>query len=699
MMADPIRILVADDDSTARLLMHAALRKAGFEVNLAVDGEDALRQFQADPCEMVMLDVEMPGLSGFQVCSSLRKAVGNELPIVMVTGAEDSASIEQAYESGATDFIAKPINWALIGHRVKYLLRASQAKRGLRTANARNAAVLDAIPDLLFELDLDGRYIEYHSPRSDLPAAPAESFIGKTVADILPPDAAEVCLSALSEAHQKGSSMGKQFVLQLPHGTFWFELSVSRKAADSGQKPHFIVLSRDITERKEAENRTFKLAYYDTLTGLPNRQHFLERLAQEVERAQRQGTKLAILFIDLDEFKGINDAMGHNTGDLILQWAADRIQNGMRQYDVVSRAKADETEVELARLGGDEFTALVANIEQPEHAFKVAHRIRELMHRPFVLDSCEVVLTASIGIAVYPDDGMDAASLLKHAHSAMYHAKDMGRDNCQFYSASLTERAQKRLNLESSLRQALSRNEFRLVYQPQYDLASGRISSLEALIRWEHPVRGNVSPMDFIPLAEGNGLIVPIGEWVLRTACTDAAQWQQLGHHLRVAVNLSPMQFKHPNLVGSVLDILEQTGLAPELLELEITEGAVMEDSGATLATLNSLSSHGMQIALDDFGTGYSSMSYLKRMPLNNLKVDQSFVKGLPHDQHSHAIVQAILSLAKSFGFNVTAEGVETLQQAEVLKAMACDTLQGYYFGRPVPAAEIPGLLTRQWEV
>src|ERR1700690_294764 len=249
MMAQPIRILVADDDSTARLLMHAALRKAGFEVKLAVDGEDALSQFQADPCEMVMLDVEMPGLSGFQVCSSLRKAVGNELPIVMVTGAEDSASIEQAYESGATDFIAKPINWALLGHRVKYLLRASQAKRGLRTANARNAAVLDAIPDLLFELDLDGRYIDYHSPRSDLPATPAESFIGKTVADILPPDAAEVCLSALSEAQQKGSSMGKQFELQRPNGRFWFELSVSRKAADSGQKPHFIVLSRDITER------------------------------------------------------------------------------------------------------------------------------------------------------------------------------------------------------------------------------------------------------------------------------------------------------------------------------------------------------------------------------------------------------------------------------------------------------------------
>ena len=291
----------------------------------------------------------------------------------------------------------------------------------------------------------------------------------------------------------------------------------------------------------------------------------------------------------------------------------------------------------------------------------VAHRIRELMRRPFLLDGREVVLTASIGIAVYPDDGEDAASLLKHADTAMYHAKDKGRDNCQFYSASLTQRAQTAAQSGKQSASGAGRNEFSLVYQPQFDLASGRIHSVEALIRWNHPEQGIISPMDFIPLAEENGLIVPIGEWVLRTACTDAARWQRDGHGLRVAVNLSPMQFKDPNLVRLVLEILAETGLPPELLELEVTEGAVMEDSGATLATLEALSAHGVQIALDDFGTGYSSMSYLKRMPLNNLKVDQSFVQGLPHDRDNHAIVRAILSLAKNLGFSVTAEGVETL--------------------------------------
>jgi diguanylate cyclase (GGDEF)-like protein/PAS domain S-box-containing protein len=567
----------------------------------------------------------------------------------------------------------------------------------LRTANARNAAVLKAIPDWLFEIDMDGNYIDCHSPRTDLPAAPAESLIGKTISEVLPPEAAKVCKSALLEAYEKGLSSGRQFELALPHGMVWYELSVSRKATDPGHKPDFVVLARDITERKEAESQTLRLAYFDSLTGLPNRQSFLSRLSREVKIAQRDGKKLAILFMDLDGFKAINDTMGHNTGDLILQWAADRLQKEIRPYDMVSRMNDDETEVELARLGGDEFTALIPHIAKPEDALLVAYRIRDLMRLPFVLDGREVVLSASIGIAVYPEDGEDAATLLKHADTAMYHAKDKGRDNCQFYSTSLTQRAQQRLNLATNLRQALARNEFSLVYQPQFDLASGRIHSIEALIRWNHPGQGIIPPMDFIPLAEENGLIVPIGEWVLRTACTDAAQWQAAGHELRVAVNLSPVQLKDPNLVRTVLDILGQTTLVPELLELEVTESAVMENSGATLATLNALHDQGVRIALDDFGTGYSSMNYLKRMPLNNLKVDKSFVKGLPDDRENHAIVRAILSLARNLGFSVTAEGVETREQAVALKAMACDTLQGYYFSRPVAAADIPQLLTREW--
>ncbi len=699
MAMTPIRILVADDEPTSRVLMQAALRKSGFEVTLAVDGNDALRQFRAGPCDMVMLDVDMPGLNGYQVCTELRKEAGDELPIVMVTGMDDIESIERAYESGATDFMAKPINWSLIGHRVRYLFRAYLALIDLRAAHARNAAILNAIPDLMFEMDMDGRYLDCHSPRGDLLAAPAEALLGNTVVDVMPADAAAVCMAALREANDKGFSTGKQLELPVEAGRRWFELSVAHKASGPGEKARFIVLSRDITERKEAESRIFKLAYFDGLTGLPNRQFFLERLQRDIGRAGHHGDMLAVLFLDLDGFKSVNDTLGHGAGDLILQWTAERLRAGLRPSDLVARTEIVETEVELARLGGDEFSVLLPNLGHSEDAMIVAHRIRTQMARPFDLDGREVVLTASIGIAIYPDDGTDAETLLKHADTAMYHAKDEGRDNCQYYSKSLTQQALQRLNMTTSLRLALERDEFFLVYQPQFDVATGRVHSVEALIRWRHPEQGLVSPARFIPMAEENGLIVPIGEWVLRSACRDAAAWQREGGRLRVAVNLSPVQFRNPGLLASIRAILAETGLAPDLLELEVTEGALMEDSEATLATLQALRDGGMQIALDDFGTGYSSMSYLKRLPLHNLKVDQSFIQCLPDDTDSLAIVKAIVSLAKNLGFTVTAEGVETLDQASILKGLDCETLQGYYFSKPIPGNDIVAILARRWPI
>jgi diguanylate cyclase (GGDEF)-like protein/PAS domain S-box-containing protein len=687
------RILVIDDDPSALLLMRAALARAGFEVVTAAGGDEGLRRFAEQPPAMVMLDVEMPGASGYEVCARMRRSVGEEVPIVMVTGMDDLASIERAYESGATDFIAKPINWALIGHRVRYLLRGRQALLDLRTANARHEAVLQAIPDLLFELDLDGRYVDYHTPRSELLAAPPEQFIGRTLHEVLPAPAAQVCMDALQAAHTHGVCSGREIELDLPQGKRWFELSVARKAEGADGRPRFIALSRDVTERKDAERRIARLAYFDALTGLPNRQSFLDRVDREIHRADGTERRLAVLFMDLDGFKSINDTMGHGAGDLILQWAADRLRQGLRPTDLVSRGGAPAADVELARLGGDEFTALILDIARPEDALAVGHRVLQLMRRPFQLNGRPVLLTASVGIAVYPDDGRDAATLLKHADTAMYHAKDEGRDNCQYYSAALTDMAVQRMELQSSLRQALERGEFHLEYQPQFDSAAGRVFSAEALLRWRHPERGAVPPLEFIALAEDNGLIIPIGKWVLRTACADAARWQQAGMPLRVAVNLSPLQLRDPDLVDSVRAALAETQLAPDLLELEITEGALMEDTDQTMATLGALRQLGVRVALDDFGTGYSSMSYLKRMPLSNLKIDRSFVNGLPADAEDYAIVRAILSLAKSLGFSVTAEGVETREQVRALRNMACDTLQGYYFSRPVPAAEIPALV------
>lgn len=690
MRMKPIRVLVADDELTARLLMSAALEKSGCEVVLAADGAEALQRFDETRCDLVMLDVEMPGPDGFETCARLRRRVGEELPIVMVTGMDDVASVERAFEAGATDFISKPINWALIGHRVFYLIRAYENLQKLHQAQA--VARLGS-----WYLDVESNKLEWTRETYrmfGIPEGTALTYAG--FLDRVHPDDVAALDQAWKNALQ-GAPYHFEHRIMVGGATRWVLEQAELSIDDAGKLRVGVGTVQDITERKEAENRVYRLAYFDSLTGLPNRQSFTERLHREIQRARHQHDKLAILFLDLDRFKTVNDTLGHGAGDHLLQIVADRLRQAVRPADLVARADFPDEEIDLARLGGDEFTLLLPRLQHGENALSVAQRIHELMHRPFVLEGREIIVTASIGIAIYPDDGTDAASLLKHADTAMYHAKDLGRDNAQFYSAALTEEAMRRLDMESSLRLALERDEFFLAYHPQFDLASGRIRSLEALIRWKHPQRGLVPPLEFIPLAEENGLIVPIGAWVLRTACRDALCWQAAGQPLRVAVNLSAVQFRNPELVGEIAAILRETGLPAEYLELEVTEGALMEDSEATLQTLNALRGMGLQLSLDDFGTGYSSLSYLKRLPLNNLKVDQSFVRGLPADEESLAIVRAIVSLAKNLGFTVTAEGIETREQAMLLAGMACEMLQGYYFSRPVPATEIDGLLAQDW--
>ena len=692
-MNKSFKILLADDDVTIRFLMQSALEQAGFEVVLASDGEEAIQLFNTSTPDMVMLDVEMPKMNGYQVCTYLRKQIGNELPIIMVTGMDDVQSIDHAFEVGATDFIAKPINWNLINYRLLYLRRAYLNLLDLKNANARSKAIFSAIPDTMFILDDAGHIIDTQSNSEK------KSFLNFQTGDDLnrrmPANITQAHLEAAGRARKYGTV--EHFEYQLNGDNNHEKYYESRIVTIDSDE--ILCLVRDITERKDSENRIFRLAYFDSLTGLPNRQSFIDRLKREIKRAKYIGSKLAILFLDLDGFKSINDTMGHNTGDVILQWAADRLQSSTRSSDFVSRSNTTGSEIELARLGGDEFTVVIPNLARAEDALTLAHRIRETMRRPFRLDSRDVVLTASIGIALYPDDGEDVEALLKHADTAMYHAKTEGRDNCQFYSVTLTQEAEKRLNLENDLRNALRNNEFQVLYQPQFDVAKSCFKSAEALIRWHHPKQGLISPLDFIPLAEENGLIIPIGEWVLRTACSDAAHWLENGDDLKVAVNLSPLQFKNPDLIESVLTILTETGLPPDKLTLEVTEGALMEYSENTLATLRALRNNKIHIALDDFGTGYSSMNYLKRLPINSIKVDQSFVSGLLDDKDSLAIVRSIVTLSKNLGFHITAEGIETLDQAEILKFLGCETLQGFYFSRPLSKKDIFQLSNKSWSI
>jgi predicted signal transduction protein with EAL and GGDEF domain len=464
-------------------------------------------------------------------------------------------------------------------------------------------------------------------------------------------------------------------------------------------------LVRDISERKRAEEQIRRLAYCDSLTGIPNRQAFLETLERELQRSKIGNKKFAVLFMDLDAFKRINDTLGHNVGDQLLQQVSDRLRDTIRPSDLLSRGDALTREggelregTNLARLGGDEFTILIPDLDRVEHALNVAHRVKDAMRRPFLIEGNEIFMTASIGISLFPEDGDDCTSLLKYADTAMYHAKNCGKNNAKLYSSSLTMQIMSHVKLEVGLRKALQNDELYLLYQPQLDVRSSEIVGVEALVRWRHAERGVVSPTEFIPLAEETGLIVPIGEWVLRTACSQARAWQKLMRRpVRMAVNLSAKQFKDENLSQIVLSALHDTGLDPRLLELELTEGTLMDDAKATLATLEQLRGIGVYLSIDDFGIGYSSMNYLKRFDVRALKIDRSFISGLPQDSENAAITRAIIAMAHGLKMVVVAEGVETGEQLVLLEEYGCDLVQGFYLGRPASADTVTGMLQSLW--
>jgi len=454
--------------------------------------------------------------------------------------------------------------------------------------------------------------------------------------------------------------------------------------------PHEVrQLAGALGRRRQAEDRVRQLAYFDDITGLPNRAFFKERLTQALELARRHERKLALLFLDLDNFKRINDTLGHSTGDILLNEVAKRLLVNLRVSDAILQGKPTADSKDVARLGGDEFIVLLGEIRQPTDAGLVATRLLESLARPVSLAGHDVTVTASIGVAVYPDDGETAETLLKNADMAMYFAKREGRNGFQFFTEAMNAAALKRLTTENLLRQALERGELSLHYQPQIDVAAGTLSGMEALLRWNSAELGPISPADFIPLAEETGLILPIGEWVLRTACAQAKAWRDAGASLpRVAVNVSVRQFAQDRFPALVEAVLRETGLEPQALELEITESVLMKDGAAALDTLRELKKLGVQLAIDDFGTGYSSLSYLKQFPIDRLKIDRAFVCAVNTDPQDRAITTAVIAMADSMNLSVTAEGVETADQLQFLKTRNCAEVQGYYLSRPLPAGD-----------
>lgn len=439
---------------------------------------------------------------------------------------------------------------------------------------------------------------------------------------------------------------------------------------------HFIWMFSDISEHKRAEERVRHLAHHDSLTGLPNRFALLVHLNQALPEARRRGWNVAAMFIDLDRFKYINDTLGHSVGDELLREVAIRLNNTVRASDTV------------ARLGGDEFVVLLPDIGSAADAATIAGKIINSFAAPIQVGSHELHTSPSIGIALFPSDGVDGDTILRHADTAMYHAKAAGRNNYQFYSEEMNKAASERLHIESKLRQAIARNEFALCFQPQVSARTGRPTGVEALIRWHHPTEGVISPVRFIPIAEETGLIVAIGEWVLREACMEMQRWQQAGlPPLRVAVNVSARQLRRRDFIEMVAGALAQSGLDPDLLELEITESAVMENPEEAIQILQALQRMGPTLAIDDFGTGYSSLAYLKLFPIDYLKIDRSFVADIEHDLNDRAIAFGTIALAHSLGLNVIAEGVETEDQLELLRTNGCDEIQGYLMSPPLPPA------------
>jgi diguanylate cyclase (GGDEF)-like protein len=438
-------------------------------------------------------------------------------------------------------------------------------------------------------------------------------------------------------------------------------------------KPRLLATVRDISDRKLAEEQVQFLAYYDALTGLPNRTLLKDRVSKALAAARRQVHEVAFLFLDLDRFKDINDSLGHSVGDLLLQGIAERLKTWGREQDTV------------ARLGGDEFLIMVTQVEDLIDVAVTAERLMDAMTAAFVIQGHSLNVSCSIGVSIFPEHGTDFETLIKNADAAMYGAKDSGRNNFRFFSEEMNAQVVERLTLESSLRLALAKEELFLLYQPQMDVATGRITGLEALLRWQHPELGLVPPDRFIRIAENSGLIVPIGEWVLRTACRQAKKWQDDGlPPVSVAVNVSAVQFRQQGFCKLIRSVLRETGLAPQYLELELTESLLLADADVTLSVLRELKSMGLTLAIDDFGTGYSSFSYLRQFQVNKIKIDRLFIRDVTVNSDDAAITTAIINMAKGLKLKVIAEGVENEAQMSFLRKHRCDEIQGYYFSKPL---------------
>lgn len=680
-----LRALIIEDSEDDALLLKRQLQSGGYQVvSQRVDTQEAMLAALEEEWDIAFADYTMPQFDGMNALRLLREK-NADIPFIFVSGTIGEDTAVMAMRAGAQDYIMKGRSKRLLP-AVERELHEAEIKREQRrseVARTRLIATLEASTDfvgmanaqgVLFYLNREGRAMLGIDPSEDISAI--------SLFDLSPSWSTAFLRDALSIAHRDGVWRGECTLVTRKGNEIPVSQLILAHHNDHGAVDFYSAIARDMSERKRFEEELRHQATHDSLTGLPNRLLLHDRLELALLTAQRQQIGVAVLFLDLDNFKRINDTLGHAAGDSLLRQVAGRLRATLRTTDTVGRR------------GGDEFMVVFNHPFDSKEVMAVVSKVRNVFAQPFICEGEELFVTSTLGVALYPEDGGTAEMLVKNADVAMYRAKEKGKDQYQFYVAQMSAESRELLTLETELRRAVDRGEFTLHYQPQMDVRSGLPIAFEALIRWQHPRQGLLSPDQFVPVLEETGLIVNVGEWVMRTACAQWRTWRAEGWRgLRIAINVSPRQFVSTDLVELVRQVVKEEQVPPECIELEVTETVVMQDVMRGAEMLNALRRLGVRPAIDDFGTGYASLSYLKRFAIDVLKIDQSFVYDVDNDYDDAAIIEAITSLGHNLGLEVVAEGVETRGQFEFLRSQGCDTVQGYLLGRPMPVEDVSKFL------
>lgn len=702
---DAARLLVVDDEIRLLRSLQELLVLHGYQTELAQGGRQAIERLDNDHFDAILLDLRMEDISGHDVLQHIADQQ-YETPVIVISGESSFGAITQALLLGATDYIRKPyssdellktLSNTLTNQRLKTENRLFQQR--LWQSEKLHRHLVEHSPDVIYVLDHEGRFTFINNRVSDLLGYQTEALLGQHFSVVLDDEEEWQQLSCDTGHGDVESSFRKQAEIRVRNKFHqvrhlyveYFPLDFSQTGVIDQSISEITSttqgtfgIARDITERKQAEQTIQFQAYHDLLTGLPNRTLFKDRLEMAVAHAKRNKDIFAVLFIDLDRFKVVNDSLGHATGDLLLQAVSETLRSSLREGDT------------LARFGGDEFTLLLPSLHSEQDAATIAGKIMARLASPFLLDGHEIFIGASIGIALYPRDGTSMNQLVGHADLAMYQVKKRNRNGFCFYESSMDAAASERLLLENDIRRGIEGQQFCVQYQPQMDIDSGKILGMEALVRWRHPLRGLLLPNEFIPIAEESGLVLMLGEWVLRQGCAALREWLDAGlEPIRMGINFSVLQIEQPDFTSLVLAVLEEHRLDPSLLEVEITENLLMKDWEGVVAKLQALHQHGVKIALDDFGTGFSSLSYLQKFPLTTLKIDRVFINEINVTNPDACLVDAIASIGKGLKLNLVAEGVETAEQLDYLRRLGCHEAQGFLLSRSLDPSDARSLLER----